>query len=150
MVAMALIGILAAVGIPTLMESSRRNSVWTATELIGSQIRQARLKAISHNKSFRVRFNCPSTGQFRVLEVTGDSTIDTASTRCSMYQTYDSGVMALPSAVALDVTPTLTVTSRGVFSSSGSIPQAITATYGGYSSRTLTVSLTGQITFATY
>ena len=45
--------------------------MWTASELIGSQIRQARLKAISRNKSFRVRFDCPSAGQFRVLVVTG-------------------------------------------------------------------------------
>ena len=81
---------------------------------------------------------------------TGDSSIDNATTRCSDYQTYDSGVFALPSNVAWNVAPTLTVTSRGVFSSSGSIPQAITVTYGGYSSRTLTVSLTGQITFGTY
>ena len=49
LVAMALIAILSGIGIPTLMEANRRNQVWMASELIGSQIRQARLKAISRN-----------------------------------------------------------------------------------------------------
>jgi prepilin-type N-terminal cleavage/methylation domain-containing protein len=151
LIALAMISILAAMGIPTLMESSRRNSVWTASELIGTQIRQARLKAISRNKSFRVRFDCPSTGQFRVLEVTGTSTIDNATNRCSLQQTYDTGVMVLPERLSWGTTPpVLTVNSRGVFSSSTAIPTTITVTYGGYSSRTLSVSATGQINFGAY
>jgi len=150
LVVMALIVILSAVAVPSVLESVHRNSVWTASELIGSQILNARLKAISHNKSYRVRFDCPAAGQFRVLEVTGNPTIDTATDRCSTYQTDDSGVFPMPSNVTYDVAPTLTVNSRGVFSSSDDIPQTIVVTYGGNSSRSLTVSLTGQITFATY
>ena len=151
LIVLALIGILSAVVIPGLMESSRRNSVWTASETIGTQIRQARLKAISRNKSFRVRFDCPASGQFRVLEVTGNATIDNATTRCSTPQTYDSGVYAMPANVSYGTPPILTVTSRGVFSaSSGSIPATITVTYGGYSSRDLSVSATGQINFGVY
>ena len=30
----------------------------------------------------RVRFNCPSTGKFRILEVTGVATTDNATNRC--------------------------------------------------------------------
>jgi prepilin-type N-terminal cleavage/methylation domain-containing protein len=150
MIALAMISILAAMGIPTLMESSRRNSVWSASELIGSQVRQARLKAISRNKSFRVRFDCPSTGMFRVLEVTGTAAIDNAANRCSLQQTHDSGIMRMPERISWGTPPVLTVNSRGVFSSSGSIPATITVTYGGYSSRTLSVSATGQINFGTY
>ena len=150
LIVLALIGILSAVAIPGLMESSRRNSVWTASEGIGTQVRQARLKAISRNKSFRLRFDCPSTGQYRILEVTGNATIDNATGRCSTQQTYDSGVFAMPSAVTYGTPPILTVDSRGNFTSSGSIPATITVTYGSYSSRTLTVSATGQISFANY
>jgi prepilin-type N-terminal cleavage/methylation domain-containing protein len=151
LVVVALIGILAAIGIPALQESTKRNAVWTASELIGSQIRQARLKAISRNMSFRIRFDCPAVGQFRVLQVTGAPGFDNATNRCSMQQTYDSGVMAMPSNVTYGSTPpTLTVNSRGVFTSSTSIPTTITVTYGGYTSRSLSVSATGQINFGTY
>jgi prepilin-type N-terminal cleavage/methylation domain-containing protein len=152
LVVIALIGIMAAIGIPTLQESTRRNAVWSASELIGSQIRQARLKAISRNLSFRIRFDCPAVGQFRVLRVTGDSTIDNATGRCSQQQTYDSGILVMPANVSYGTTPpTLTVNSRGVFSpSTGSLPATYTVSYGSYSSRTLSVSATGQINFGAY
>jgi prepilin-type N-terminal cleavage/methylation domain-containing protein len=153
LVVMALITILTAVAIPTLSGSTARNSVWTASEQIGSQVRQARLKAISRNMSFKVRFDCPSTGQFRILQVTGVSATDNASNRCSLYQTYDSGIYSLPSGVSIGTTPPLlTVNSRGVFSSTAGLPTTITVTYAatGSTSRTLTVSATGQITFGAY
>jgi prepilin-type N-terminal cleavage/methylation domain-containing protein len=151
LIVMALIAIFAAMGIPTLQESTRRNAVWSGSEMIGTQVRQARLKAISRNRSFRVRFNCPAAGQFRVLEVTGNSTIDNHANRCGMQQTHDSGVYVMPANVSYGTTPpVLTVNSRGVFSSSGSIPATITVTYGTYSSRQLSVSATGQINFGTY
>ena len=151
LIVMALISIFAAMGIPTLQESTRRNAVWTASETIGTQIRQARLKAISRNRSFRVRFDCPAAGQFRVLEVTGNSTIDNHDDRCIMQQTHDSGVYAMPVNVSYGSTPPLlTVNSRGIFTSSASIPTTITVTYGNSSSRALSVSATGQINFASY
>lgn len=150
MIAMALIVILAAMGIPALQESIHRNAVWSTAELIGSQIRQARLKAISRNKTFKVQFNCPSTGQFRILEVTGNSAVDNHSNRCNMNQTYDSGVLQVGEGVSFGTPPTFTVTSRGVFSSTGGIPATVTVSYGSASSRDLTVSATGQITFETY
>lgn len=156
LIVVALIGILSAVGIPGVMESWRRNSVWTASESIGAQVRQARLKAISRNKSYRLRFDCPSAGQYRVLVVTGNSTIDNATTRCSTTQVdatgfpLDSGIFVLPQRVTYGTPPLLTVDSRGNFTSSGSIPATITVTYAGYSSRALTVTATGRISFATY
>jgi prepilin-type N-terminal cleavage/methylation domain-containing protein len=151
LVVMALIGIISAMAIPGLQESSRRNQLWTASEAIGSQIRQARLKAISRNKSFRVRFDCPAVGQLRLLQVTGTPAIDNATNRCSTYQAYDSGIITVPKAVTYGTPPILTVDSRGNFSvSSGSLPATITITYGGYTSRTLTVSATGQINFGNY
>jgi prepilin-type N-terminal cleavage/methylation domain-containing protein len=65
LIVMALIATASAMAIPTIMGSVERNSVWTASETIGAQIRQARLKAISRNRTFRVRFDCPNVGQLR-------------------------------------------------------------------------------------
>ncbi|MEO7135671.1 MAG: GspH/FimT family pseudopilin [Vicinamibacterales bacterium] len=153
LVVMGLITILSAVAIPALSGSTARNSVWTASEQVGSQIRQARLKAISRNRSFRIRFDCPAVGQYRVLQVTGVALIDNAADRCSTQQDFDSGVYAMPPQVSYgDDPPVLTVNSRGVYTSTGGIPTTITITYtgAGTSSRQLTMSGTGQINFETY
>jgi prepilin-type N-terminal cleavage/methylation domain-containing protein len=150
LVTVALIGIISAIAIPSLAGSTARNSVWTASEQVGSQIRQARLKAISRNMSFRVKFDCPSTGQYRVLVVTGVAATDNASTRCSTTLNYDSGVFSLPKRVTYGTPPTLTVNPRGVYSSTGGIPATITVTYDNSTSRTLTMSGTGQISFGVY
>jgi len=151
LIVLALIGITSAIALPGLAESTRRNTVWTSSELIGSQIRQARLKAISRNMSFRIRFDCPSVGQFRVLQVTGAPAFDNATNRCSMQQPYDSGVIAMNPRISWgSAPPVLTVNSRGVYSSSTGIPTTITVTYDGNTSRALTMSATGQISFGTY
>jgi len=151
LIVMGLLGVMAAIALPGLAESTRRNTVWTSSELIGSQIRQARLKAISRNMSFRVRFDCPAVGQFRVLQVTGDATIDNATNRCSTQQTYDSGVFAMNPNIGWGSSPpVLTVNSRGVFSSSTGIPSMIAVSYRNATTRTLTMSATGQISFGTY
>lgn len=153
LVVLALISIPVGVAIPTLSGSTARNSVWTASEQIGSQIRQARLKAISRNTRFRVRFDCPAAGQFRVLQVTGNAAIDNAAGRCSATQTYDSGVFQMPANVSYgDDPPLLEVNGRGTFSSDNGIPSTITVTYtgNGTTSRSLSMSATGQITFDAY
>jgi prepilin-type N-terminal cleavage/methylation domain-containing protein len=151
MIAMGIAGVLAAVAIPVFIESSARNSIWTASETIGSQIRQARLKAISRNRSFQVRFDCPEVGQYRILVV--DGTIDDLD-RCSTTvveggTVLDSGTFAMPNSVSFGDVDTLEVNSRGIYTSDGAIPQIITVTYGERQ-RTLTISATGQITFSDF
>ena len=150
---MALITITVGIAIPTLSGSTARNSVWTASEMIGSQIRQARLKAISRNTRFRVRFDCPAAGQFRVLQVTGNVAIDNAADRCDDTQQYDSGIYQMPTSVSYgNSPPLLEVNGRGTFSSTAGIPTTITVTHSasGTTSRALTMSATGQITFEVY
>jgi prepilin-type N-terminal cleavage/methylation domain-containing protein len=148
LIGLAIIGIISATAIPVFISSSARNAVWTATELVGSQIRLARLQAISHNSRFRVRFDCPSTGNFRVLAVTENPAIDDAADRCDQTEPFDSGVLTLPAGVSFGTVPTLEVNGRGIYSGSP-IPRTITVT-NGESSRALTVTFTGQITFETY
>lgn len=149
LIVIAMIGILAAIALPTLSESTNRNAVWTASEAIGSQIRQARLKAITRNTPFRVVFDCPATGQYRVLMV--DGTIDDAD-RCSQTSQFDSGVYVMPNNVSFGVVPALEVNGRGVYSipGGGVLPLTITVQYGATHSRSLTVSLMGQISFETF
>lgn len=149
LVVMALMGVLAAVSVPVFIESASRNRVWTGAELIGAQVRQARLKAISRNTTFRVRFDCPAVGQFRVLTVTGDAGVDDAEDRCDTYLEDDSGVLPMPQGVGFGEVPTLEVNGRGLYTSlGGAIPQEITVTYGDHR-RILTVSAAGQIAFRT-
>lgn len=152
LVALAFIGIVSAISVPVFMGSTARNNVWTASELIGSQIRQTRLQAISRNSTFQIRFDCPASGQFRALIMTGDPLIDDAVDRCSDSLEFDSGVFELPPSVTYgDADLVLQVNSRGIISSIGGsgIPETISVSYGA-STRTLTVSATGQIAFSTY
>ena len=51
-------------------------------QTVASTIRSARYKAVASNVTLRLRFNCPTTGQMRLVEVTGDSAIDSATDRC--------------------------------------------------------------------
>lgn len=147
LITVALIAIVSAIAVPVFMESSARNAVWTASETIGAQIRQARLKAISQNSSFQVRFDCPAADQFRILIV--DGTIDDGD-RCDTTLEFDSGVFVMPPIVSFNseggAVPSLQVSGRGIFTSPGAIPLTITVTNGDRS-RSLTVSTTGQITF---
>jgi prepilin-type N-terminal cleavage/methylation domain-containing protein len=154
LVTIGLIGIISAMALPILGESTRRNSVWTASEQIGSQVRQARLKAITRNQRFRVTFDCPAADQYRVLAVQGDPLLDDAADRCSQTYTHDSGIYTMPPNVSFGDVPTLEVNGRGAYSiiGVGVLPLPITVQYSGVNvmSRQLTISVTGQITFAAF
>ena len=149
LIVVSFIGILGAMAIPNLIESSNRNAVWTASEQIASQVRQARLKAISRNTQFRVVFNCPAARQYRVLAV--DATINNAD-RCTQTIRHDSGIYTLPNNVDFGAVPTLEVNGRGQYSlpGGGVMPLNISVQYSNTHTRTFTVSITGQISFAAF
>lgn len=151
-VVVGLIGVLSAIAVPTFLESSRRNNLWTGSERVGSLVRQTRLKAISQSTSFAVRFDCPAANQLRALVLTGDPTVDNAAGRCTTTTAGDSEPVFLPTGVTFDPqnATELQVTPRGVFTAVGdSIPLVITVSYG-VSTRTVTVSATGQVTYSGY
>ena len=78
--------------------------------------------------------------------------IDNAANRCTNVQTGDSEVVVLPTGVTVDAEDAteLQVSPRGVFTAVGdTIPLIITTSYGA-STRTVTVSATGQITYSNY
>jgi len=152
LIVVGLIGIVSAISIPVFISSSALNDLWTSSETLGALIRQTRLKAISRNTTFEIRFNCPSVGNARGLIMTGDPAIDDIGTRCSTTTEGDSEVVAMASGVAYDSDGStgLQVTGRGAFTAEGasvSIPLTITVTQGSRS-RYLRVSPTGQITFS--
>lgn len=150
MIVMGIMGVAAAISVPVFIESSARNRLWTASEQIGSAIRQTRLKAISQNTPYQVRFSCPSAGRLRSLVVTGDPLVDDDVNRCSQTLVGDSGIVEMPTSVTYTpaLATALQVTGRGIFTAIGeSIPLTISVNYGA-STRTLTVSATGQITFS--
>lgn len=144
------IGVASAVAIPVFMESNARSALWTGAERIGATIRQARLRAISTNRTYRVTFACPSANKLRMLIVTGDSVVDDAPGRCSTTLDGDSAVIEMPTSITFDTdtATALQVTGRGVFTALGdTIPLEISVNYGG-AERLLTVSASGQITFS--
>jgi len=150
LIVIGFIGIISAIAIPNLSTATERNAVWTASEQIGAQIRQARLKAVTRNTPFRIVFDCPSANQFRVLEV--DDTIG-EDERCDQTLQHDSGTFVMPPNVSYDAgLPALEVNGRGVYSivGGGVLPLTITVQYSDTHARSLTVSLTGQISFETF
>src|SRR5690242_14443864 len=73
-VAMCTVG-LAAPSILKAIDAYRFNS---DVQLVAATVRNARYNAVASNTTLRVRFNCPSVGQMRVVEVTGTAAIDDA------------------------------------------------------------------------
>jgi prepilin-type N-terminal cleavage/methylation domain-containing protein len=152
LIVVALIGILTAVSVPVFLESNARSNLWTGAEQLGSAVRSGRLKAISSNTPYRIVFNCPAANEVRVLVLTGDADDDNPAelgARCGQTFEGDSGTIELPTGVAYDagLTEAIEVNGRGSFTAiGGGMPLTITVTQGG-ATRTLTVSLTGQITF---
>ena len=152
---LVMIGVISAISLPYLSGSTNRNAVWTTSEQIGSQIRQARLKAITRNTRFRVRFDCPAAGMYRVLAFQNNPLLDDAADRCSQSYQHDSGIYRTPRNVSYTAgLPVLEVNGRGQYSliGVGVLPLTITVTYTGDSvfSRQLSVSTTGQITFEAF
>jgi prepilin-type N-terminal cleavage/methylation domain-containing protein len=149
-IVVALIATVSGIAIPVFLSSNAMNRLWTSSERVGALIRQTRLKAISQNTTYEIRFSCPTVGRLRALVITGDPAIDTSASRCSLEQDGDSEIVEMPTGVTYDpaLATGLQVTGRGVFTALGdAIPLTISVTYGS-ASRFLTVSATGQISFS--
>jgi Tfp pilus assembly protein FimT len=87
----AVVGIMAAIALPGILNEVDRLKLGMATRNVQSELQTARLKAVSSNTYMRVRFNCPAAGQFRVVERigtpfaadTGDDLDANAAARCN-------------------------------------------------------------------
>lgn len=104
---LAVIAIAAAVGVPTITNMLPSMRVGMAARAVERQLQVARLKAVSSNRTIRVRFNCPGAGQYRMVELIGtpkflaaDDEESAAATRCGEtkypYPDLASGVFDIP------------------------------------------------------
>jgi Tfp pilus assembly protein FimT len=146
------------------MLASRRAA--TAARQVERELQSARLKAVSTSRAMRVKFNCPASGQYRMLEITGVSTTDTAGNRCSpsaypypgpndtlrSTPRLDSPVQVLPtnttvSATSLDIAFGADGNAY-TYASGTATPLAadlvVTVTRGGYS-KTVTINALGRV-----
>ena len=141
LVTVAIVGVVSAASIPTVDTALRRNRLHAGAQLVLTQLRTARLTAITRNASVRVAFDCPSAGAVRLLEVTGDSAIDEAADRCRMDRAGDGPAAWLPAAVSFTEAPAIEFSGRGLASAQDtSVPVSIKV---GYDTDTRTIVVTG-------
>ena len=86
-VTMTVLTILMAAALPVIIDVTSGMKLGQAQREVMVEMNSARLIAVSSNRPMRVRFNCPSTGKYRVVEVIGTPSNpdadDSASDRCS-------------------------------------------------------------------
>ena len=79
-----------AVAIPTLAGAVNNMRLRMASRDVERELQTARLRAVSMNRAFRVRFNCPNAGEYRVVELIGTPAVpdarDNEASRCSAQQ----------------------------------------------------------------
>ena len=86
----ALIGTMAAIAVPSLKNVIDSQRLGMEARSVEREIQLAKLSAVSTNRPIRVRFNCPSAGYYRRVEVigsvnspnTGDDADNRATVRC--------------------------------------------------------------------
>ncbi|HET9371637.1 MAG TPA: prepilin-type N-terminal cleavage/methylation domain-containing protein [Vicinamibacterales bacterium] len=80
---MAAMVTLAAVLVPSFKTLTLSMKARDAARKVERELQTARLKAVTVSRTLRVRFNCPSAGQFRIIELTGIAATDGSANRCS-------------------------------------------------------------------
>jgi prepilin-type N-terminal cleavage/methylation domain-containing protein len=87
MVTISVMAILSAAAVPALMNVSESMKLGQTQRDVYQEMQSARLTAVSSNRPMRMRFNCPSANQYRLVEVIGSTSKpdvnDSASDRCS-------------------------------------------------------------------
>jgi prepilin-type N-terminal cleavage/methylation domain-containing protein len=77
----AMAATLLAISVPALMDVNDNSKLSAAARSIERELHSARLRAVTNNRSVRVRLNCPAAGYFRTVEVLGTAADDSAN-RC--------------------------------------------------------------------
>jgi type II secretory pathway pseudopilin PulG len=80
-VTIGVLAVLAAVAVPSLANVSDRMRLGQGQREVERELQTARLKAVTANRRMRIRFNCPTARQYRLVEVIGTA-VDDASNRC--------------------------------------------------------------------
>jgi prepilin-type N-terminal cleavage/methylation domain-containing protein len=81
MMTVAVAATLLAIGVPVLLDVTESSKLTSAAREVERELQSARLKAVTNNRSLRVRMNCPAAGYYRTVEVLGTAA-DNATNRC--------------------------------------------------------------------
>ena len=94
MLVLAVLGAISAMAIPAVLNTTRQIKLAANARAVERELQGARMKAVRSNRAIRVRFNCPATGQYRMVELLGskqtpatDDADSRAATRCG-YSAY--------------------------------------------------------------
>ena len=94
MLVLAVLGLISAMAIPAVLNTTRQIKLAANARAVERELQGARMKAVRSNRAMRVRFNCPATGQYRIVELLGskqtpatDDADSRAATRCG-YSAY--------------------------------------------------------------
>jgi prepilin-type N-terminal cleavage/methylation domain-containing protein len=99
--------IVGAIAVPALTNTTAQMRVGAAMREVERELQTARMRAVQSGRAIRVRFNCPSAGQYRMVEVIGSiyapaaaDADSAAATRCSLtaypYPDADRSFFATP------------------------------------------------------
>jgi prepilin-type N-terminal cleavage/methylation domain-containing protein len=159
----ALIGTMAAVALPVMKDMTASIKLSDAARMVVGELQDARIKAVSTNRVFRVRMNCPSAGYIRRVEVLATA-VDSSANRClqSAYPfpaadndvmtrpNYDGPVQTLPNGATVTTTIVQFSPDGTANEVVAGVPQAIattltlTITRSG-KSKTVTINAVGKI-----
>jgi type IV fimbrial biogenesis protein FimT len=150
---LGIIGVLTAVGLPIVSSGMRQYGLNTAARNVAAEIRSARYSAVAKNRTLILRFNCPGSNQYRLLEFTGNPTIDDDADRCSIssYPYPDTTPNTAPNAdgpvLSLDPGISFGSVANLAFDATGRVPSVVTLEVtDGSQVRRLTITPGGRIT----
>jgi len=87
MVAICVAAIIMAGALPALVNVADEMKLGQAQRDVFQEMQTARLVAVSSNRPIRIKFNCPKSGEYRLVELIGSTSFpdaaDTAGDRCS-------------------------------------------------------------------
>ena len=87
LVVLSLICIVGGMAVPALTSTSAQMRLSNSARQVERELQTARMKAVRSDKVMRVRFNCPATGQYRMVELLGtvrSPDIDDADSRATV------------------------------------------------------------------
>lgn len=86
MMTVAIIATAATMAVPVMTDLTADIKIGEAARAVERELHDARFRAVSSNRTVRVRMNCPNLGTFRTVEFLNTSA-DTSTNRCNQ-QTY--------------------------------------------------------------
>jgi type II secretory pathway pseudopilin PulG len=100
----ALIGVLMAMTVPAVLGSLDSMRLGQSGREVEREIQLAKSRAVTKGRPIRIRFNCPTTGSYRVTELIGTPSVpvtaDDAANRCDPqaypYPPADNNPLTLP------------------------------------------------------